>query len=108
MNWSNLTSIDQLEQLADNDFVVFKHSTRCGVSSMALKQFKSEMPENGIHCYLLDLLQHRDVSEYISNKWGVVHESPQVLLIQGGRCTYTASHQNINAGAVSELLTHSA
>jgi bacillithiol system protein YtxJ len=106
MDWKNLTSIDQLEAITANSFntpqVLFKHSTRCSISSMALNRLESSTPPTGIDFYLLDLLQHRDISAAIADRFKVHHESPQVLVIKSGECTYNESHMGISMNEIAE------
>jgi bacillithiol system protein YtxJ len=105
MDWKNLTSIDQLETITANSFntpqVLFKHSTRCSISSMALNRLETSTPPTGIDFYLLDLLQHRDISAAIADKFKVHHESPQVLVIMSGECTYDESHMGISMDEIA-------
>jgi bacillithiol system protein YtxJ len=46
--------------------------------------------------YYLDLIAFRDVSNAITEKFGIFHESPQALLIRNGECVYDASHLDIS------------
>jgi bacillithiol system protein YtxJ len=106
MDWKNLTQIGQLEAIAADSFntpqVLFKHSTRCSISSMALNRLESSTPPNGVDFYLLDLIQHRDISGAIAQKFNVHHESPQVLVIKNGECTYDESHMGISMDEIAE------
>ena len=78
--------------------VIFKHSTRCSVSRFALKQFENEFDlEDKVDAYYLDLLEHRDISNEIANRFGVYHQSPQLLLIKEGKSVYDVSHSDIDA-----------
>ncbi|WP_300570986.1 bacillithiol system redox-active protein YtxJ [Flavobacterium sp.] len=102
MNWSRLTSISQLDDIIslsnEKPIVIFKHSTRCIISRMALKQFEKEFDLlDKITPYFLDLLEHRDISNEIAQRFGVMHQSPQLLLIENGASSYNASHENISA-----------
>ena len=105
MDWKNLTSIDQLEAIAADSFntpqVLFKHSTRCSISSMALNRLEMNTPPQCVDFYLLDLLQHRDISAAIAEKFKVHHESPQVLVIINGECTYDESHMGISMDEIA-------
>ena len=66
MNWKDLNSIDDLNaaiSASDNGLVIlFKHSTRCSISRMALKMLEMGWDESlaGVEAYYLDLLNHRD------------------------------------------------
>lgn len=102
INWINLTDLGQLNEIinASNEkpVVIFKHSTRCSVSRMALKQFENEFDlENQVDAYFLDLLEYRDISNEIASRFGVYHQSPQLLLIKEGKSVYDVSHSDIDA-----------
>lgn len=106
MNWNHLENIAQLDAIKKDSFeqpqVIFKHSTRCSISSMAKNRLdRSESPE-GIRFYYLDLIAHRDISNKIAEDFFVEHESPQVLLIRNGECIYDESHSGINIDEITE------
>lgn len=108
MNWIALTSLAQLSEIDElskiQPVMLFKHSTRCSISNMALSRVESKWKdESGIKAYYLDLLNYRDVSDAISTHYKVTHQSPQALLIVNGICTAHQSHSGIN---ISELLNH--
>ena len=100
--WRQLTDLGQLNEIVEvsNETLVliFKHSTRCSISRYALKQFENEFAfEDKIAPYFLDLIAHRDVSNEIAQRFGVFHESPQIILIKEGKAIYDASHESIDA-----------
>ena len=106
MNWITLNTIEQLDEIKAASFskpqVIFKHSTTCSISKMAFSRFeRSEAPDN-IDFYYLDLLNFRPVSSAIAEKFQVHHESPQVLLIKNGECTYDESHYGIMMDEIIE------
>lgn len=77
--------------------VIFKHSTRCSISSVAKKRLSTDwFKENNIPFYYLDLIKYRDLSGLIAEKFNIQHESPQVLIIKNGKCIYDASHLSIS------------
>ena len=99
-------TLDEMEQFDEIDeisqtkpVVLFKHSTRCSISRMALKQFETEFnfPKEKIDWYLLDLLNHRDLSNEIASKYNVVHQSPQIVVIRNGKAVFNESHDSISA-----------
>jgi bacillithiol system protein YtxJ len=101
MNWNKLTSESQLdaikEESSQQPVLIFKHSTRCSISAMALSRMERNWSDAaGIKPYYLDLIADRPVSNRVAEVFGVSHESPQVLLIQNGACTYDASHMGIS------------
>ncbi len=110
LNWNRLTSIDELEKIhsdsAEQPVVIFKHSTRCSISSAALARFERFWGDTpAIKPYYLDLLAHRDVSNAIAAKYGIEHQSPQALLIQKGVCVYNASHMSIDVDDLKAAVT---
>lgn len=102
MQWETLSDVSQLDAIIEaskeKPVVIFKHSTRCNISRMALRQFESEFDLNDkVTPYFLDLLAHREVSNGISQRFNVMHQSPQVLLIKNGVSVYDVSHEGIDA-----------
>ncbi len=105
--WKKLTSTAELETLWEQEvpFLIFKHSTRCSISSMALNQFEQAWDlNNPVEIYYLDLLNHRDVSVKIEEITGVVHQSPQAILIRNKTVLYHNSHHAIDASAIKSTL----
>jgi bacillithiol system protein YtxJ len=106
MNWIALTSEHQLEQILEKSKekpqVIFKHSIRCGISSMAKSRLERSQPPGSIDFYFLDLINYRSISNKLSEIFKVVHESPQVLLIKNGQCVYEESHSGIRMEEIVE------
>jgi len=102
INWNELTDLGQLNEIIaisnEKPVAIFKHSTRCSVSRMALKQFENEFNSSDkVTPYFLDLIAHRDISNEIANRFGVTHQSPQLILIKEGKAIYNVSHSDIDA-----------
>ena len=102
INWNELTDLGQLNEIIaisnEKPVAIFKHSTRCSVSRMALKQFENEFNSSDkVTPYFLDLIAHRDISNEIANRFGVTHQSPQLILIKEGKAVYNVSHSDIDA-----------
>jgi bacillithiol system protein YtxJ len=102
INWNELTDLGQLNEIIsvsnEKPVAIFKHSTRCSVSRMALKQFENEFNSSDkVTPYFLDLIAHRDISNAITDQFGVRHESPQLILIKDGKAIYNVSHSDIDA-----------
>ena len=100
--WISLNDIQQLNHIDEKSItktqVVFKHSTRCGISRMVMNQFVNaySLNEKDLDLYYLDLLSFRDVSNEVGYKFQVMHQSPQVLVIKNGVVVAHASHGAIN------------
>jgi bacillithiol system protein YtxJ len=108
MDWKALTDESQLEQIkilsSATPQLIFKHSTRCSISSMALNRLERSPMPPGIDFYFLDLIRYRDISRKIEQDFLVQHESPQVLLIKNGECIYDESHSGISMDEIAEQL----
>lgn len=112
MNWLSLSAEEQLVEIQKRSYdadvkgiVLFKHSTRCGISSMA----KSRLERYGdldAPAYYLDLLQYRTISNEIARTYGIEHQSPQILVIRNGKCIYTASHSEIDFQSIQDVLNN--
>lgn len=100
--WINLTKIEQLDAIVERSKTktqfIFKHSTRCGISRMVISQFKKnyKLSKGEADLYYLDLLNYRTISGTIAEKFQVMHESPQLLVIKNGAVVAHESHSGIN------------
>jgi bacillithiol system protein YtxJ len=106
MTWIELKDEEQLNTIKelskDKPQLIFKHSTRCSISSMAKGRLeRSTQPEN-IDFYYLDLIKNRQLSDKVAENFSVFHESPQVLLIKNGACVYDESHSGIMMDDIME------
>jgi bacillithiol system protein YtxJ len=110
MQWKNITDVAQVSQIKQQEgySLIFKHSTRCSVSLMAKKRFEMDwsiLPED-TSLYFLDLISYRDISAQVAETFQVHHESPQILLIKNGDCILDASHSDISAEEVAEVINN--
>lgn len=103
MRWNFIDSENKIEEIIkisnENPVLVFKHSTRCGISKSVLNTLQLEWKEDevkNIKAYMLDLLNYRNLSNQIAEEFKVEHESPQVLIIDKGKCIKSASHYSIS------------
>ena len=109
MKWIPLTSNEQLESIKQKSIttpqVVFKHSTRCSISSMVLNRLERETAPENVDFYFLDLIQYRQLSNAVAEIFDVQHESPQILLIKNALCVYDESHQGVNMQELTEQIS---
>ncbi len=91
---SLLQTIDQ--NSVDRDQLIFKHSTRCSISAMALEKFESVEHKPHIDYYKLLVVEDRPVSLDVAERYGVIHQSPQILQIRNGECIVNRSHWQIS------------
>lgn len=99
-----LTAIGEADALIDAGGAawIFKHSATCPISARALEAFRAYRAEDGsIPAGLVVVQSAREVSNHIAQRTGVRHESPQVLLVRGGRVLFHTSHMKITVRALS-------
>ncbi len=106
--------LNELSQLAEIDVlsnqmpvIIFKHSTRCSISSTALNRFEriyANQNKENFPVYYLDLLNYRSISNEIAAHYQIEHQSPQTLLIHQGKCVHTASHIEINLTEIMAVI----
>ena len=108
--WIPLKAMEQLDLIKEKSGhktqLIFKHSTRCGISSMVMNQFVSayNFTDEDMDLYYLDLLNFRDLSNEVGYKFQVIHQSPQLLIIKNGVVEAHASHGAINELDLSQYL----
>ena len=105
-----LKGIDDLERLIGESetrpLLLFKHSHTCGTSMEALEELVTHLNDNrrDVQYAMVTVQTHRDVSNAVSARLGVRHETPQALLIRDKRVVWSASHFRVTAGAVEEAI----
>lgn len=110
VQWIDLTTVEQLtESLSkskDKPQLLFKHSTRCSISSMAKARFEREWSLTPEQCdvYYLDLIIYRSISNQIEEDLNVVHQSPQAILVINGKVAYHSSHNMIEADEIKKIV----
>jgi hypothetical protein len=131
MRWKELATAEQFSRLLQESHnfpvVIFKHSTRCATSSVAMSRVERDHQElenfpkvsnfwkvhhnddiGEIDFYYLDVLVNRDLSRHIAEYLGITHQSPQLLMIKNGKCVYHASHLFISLDAAVKHLKEAA
>lgn len=110
MNWIQFTNLNQLNEIIEKSKItpvlIFKHSTRCGISRFVLKNFEREydIPSNNLQLYFLDLIAFREVSNEVANKFNIRHQSPQIIVLFNGEVIYDESHNQIEVCDLKQVL----
>ena len=110
LSWTPLISIEEINNIKEiskiQSILIFKHSIRCGISRMVMKQFESLFNEENKHLkvYYLDLLNFREVSSKLSEVFQVIHQSPQLLVVKNGISVYQESHYEITKVNLSKYI----
>lgn len=108
MEFIPLQSAEELNKIIENEnySIIFKHNTTCPISNgvkSRLEGEKDKFPE-GTPFYILDLMSNRPISDKIAEDLGVEHQSPQILVVKNGQCTYHEALSSINADDTIEAL----
>jgi bacillithiol system protein YtxJ len=98
--WIALCDVSQLDEIQQNKekiILIFKHSTRCGISSSVINRFEKKYQDKtvGMEFYFLDLLNYRSISNEIAERFKISHQSPQIIVLQNGKVKVHASHYDI-------------
>ena len=105
--WKELTTEAQISEVVELSHekpqLIFKHSTRCSISSMAKTRLEREWDLENVEPWHLELISYRNVSNAIASELGVHHESPQAILLKDGVVVHNSSHNSIS---VSEIAKH--
>ena len=110
LSWTPLISIEEINNIKEiskiQSILIFKHSTRCGISRMVIKEFESLFNEENkqLKVYYLDLLNFREVSSKLSEVFQVIHQSPQLLVVKNGISVYQESHYEITKVNLSKYI----
>jgi bacillithiol system protein YtxJ len=112
MNWNPITAPTEIDAIIERSHqvpcLILKHSTRCSISFMAKHRLEANwsFSPTQIEPFFLDLLSYRNVSNEISSRFQVFHESPQILVIKNGECILDASHLDISVEEIKDVLVH--
>ncbi|QDP84089.1 bacillithiol system redox-active protein YtxJ [Chryseobacterium sp. SNU WT5] len=104
--WINIQSEEDLNKAIEKSFekkvVLFKHSTRCFISKTVLKNFEKEVQssDKNVAYYFLDLIAHRSISNEMAERFGITHQSPQMIVLENGKAIKDASHQSISVSLI--------
>jgi bacillithiol system protein YtxJ len=104
MDWLTIESLTDIEKAVEDSYmenkkavILFKHSTRCSISSTAKFRLENSLKSNpDFIAYYLDLLKNRELSNHLAERFSVRHESPQAIVLKNGKCIYHASHLSIS------------
>lgn len=110
INWQKIEQATDIKKIAmlskQQPCLIYKHSSRCNLSNMALYSLEEDwkFSEKDVQPFFLDVIQYQKLAFQVAEEFSVHHESPQVLLIQNGECTYETSHLDINVEEIAEGL----
>jgi bacillithiol system protein YtxJ len=99
------TEADVATVLAEPLAVVYKHSPICPTSGIAYEEMRSlRRLHQDVPVYLLDVINYRPLSRYIADRVGVVHASPQAIILRAGVPAWHGSHFDLRAETMARTL----
>jgi bacillithiol system protein YtxJ len=99
------TEGDVAAMLAEPLAVVYKHSPICPTSGAAYEEMRSlRRIHQDVPVYLVDVVHSRPLSRYISERIGVVHASPQAIILRAGVPAWHGSHFDLRADSMAQTL----
>ena len=110
MNWKALNTFEDLEEIikrsSQQPVLIYKHSTRCSLSSIVRSRLERSWKADpfDIEGHFLDLISFREVSNAVEDQFKVLHQSPQVLVIDQSKCIFHCSHLAIGLKAIKKAL----
>ena len=108
---THLSDLDMLEaaivESRERPVLLFKHSRSCGVSCEALDELHTHIQRGSIDAAykVVTVQSHQGVSDQVSKRLGIRHETPQAILIKGGAAVWNASHFRITAAEIDRVLS---
>ncbi|GAB4374655.1 MAG: bacillithiol system redox-active protein YtxJ [Salibacteraceae bacterium] len=105
VNWIGMKAPEDVDRAIaaskEQQVAIFKHSTRCGISSTAYNRLSTVADSgNSVPVFFIDVILHRDISNLVENRLGVKHESPQLLLLRNGKVEEHFSHLAIEGSQI--------
>lgn len=110
LNWTYIKTNAQLDKIFSGNngrpALIFKHSTRCSISKVALERFENKWKQDKLNCdlYFVDVIVDRPLSMAIAERSGTIHHSPQALLLIEGKVIYNKTHEKISAKEIMSIL----
>ncbi len=108
--WNILETEEQLKDAIQKSYekpvVFYKHSSTCGISARSKYMLEGEwdFAKDDIEFYYLDLLNFRYLSNEIAERFGIRHQSPQVIVVRNGYAVYDVSHHRISVADIHRAL----
>jgi bacillithiol system protein YtxJ len=115
MNWISISDENEVSLLQEKSFdqsvkaiIIFKHSTRCSISSMAKDRLERhwDLDPAAYPVFYVDVLASRPLSNKIADVFAIRHESPQLIILQKGKVIFSASHSEISFPEIRKIVNN--
>jgi bacillithiol system protein YtxJ len=101
-----VTAADLPPLLAAPVAVLYKHSPICPTSGFAYEEVLAFRRRRDVPVFLVDVIKHRPLSRALAERLGVVHASPQAIILRAGVPAWHRSHFDIQADALTRAVDH--
>jgi len=104
---NNESQLDEIKEFSEKKpIIIFKHSTRCGISAHAKHKLESawNFKDSDLDFYYLDLITYRNISNKIAEMFDVFHQSPQIIIVKNKKAVSNFSHQSISIEKIRKNL----
>jgi len=99
------TEADIASALAEPLAVVYKHSPICPTSDLAYQEIRSlRRMHHDVPVYFVDVIQFRPLSRRIAEQVGVLHASPQAIILRAGVPAWHGSHYDLRADTMAQRI----
>lgn len=88
--------------------VLFKHSAWCGLSTYAHRELSKLTQPDDPPVYCIVVQHARRLTTAVEERFGIRHESPQVIVLFEGKPVFDASHGRVTAEAVRQAARQAA
>jgi bacillithiol system protein YtxJ len=108
LDWTFLQTTTDIDAAfaSESPVLFFKHSHKCGLSTLILDDFEKDWDVNTKVCkiVMINVWHQRDLSNYISDALGITHHSPQVIIVQNNKVLYEKTHGKIKVSGIKRVL----
>ena len=99
------TQADVATAMSEPLAVVYKHSPICPTSGVAYEEMRSlRQLHRDVPVYIVDVVHARSLSRYIAERVGIVHASPQAIILRAGVPAWHGSHYDLRADVMDRRL----
>lgn len=95
----NVESAEQLDDILalsqEKKVYIFKHSSRCGISSVVLNRFEKQVKEKNETYFHVHIQGNRSLSNRIAEELQIRHESPQLIVLKNAKVLAHGSHYDL-------------
>ena len=108
--FKEIKNLQELEEILDESsrrkIILFKHSTTCPISTCAWREVQDFILESQdeVLVVMIKVIESRSVSNQVAEELGVLHQSPQALLLSKRQVLWHASHQSVNREKIKKAL----